>query len=137
MEANVITGTVVDAAMKVHAELGPGLLESAYEACLAHELRKRGLKAERQKELPIIYDGERIDCGYRMDLLVENSAVVELKAVENVLPIHRAQLLSYLRLSGNELGLLINFHVVHLKDGISRKINSDSSRRTSVSSVVQ
>ncbi len=110
-QGNEITGAVVDSAMRVHTELGPGVLESAYEACLAHELRKRGHKVERQKERPVIYDGVRIECGYRIDLLVDESVVVELKAVENVLPVHHAQILSYLRLSEDELGLLINFHV--------------------------
>lgn len=136
MKGNDVTGAVVDSAMRVHTELGPGVLESAYEACLAHELRKRGHKVERQKELPIIYDGERIECGYRIDLLVDESVVVELKAVENVMPVHHAQILSYLRLSGNELGLLINFHAAHLKDGIWRKINSDKPLRSSASSAV-
>ncbi len=108
--------------MKVHTVLGPGLLESAYEACLTYELKKRGLRVERQKELPIIYDSVNIDCGYRIDLVVEDSVIVELKTVEQFLPIHHAQLLSYLRLVKKEVGLLINFHVVHLKNGISRKI---------------
>mgnify|MGYP000246037323 CR=1 FL=1 len=123
MELNEISGQVVDAAMRVHSALGPSLLESAYEACLAHELRKRGLHVEQQCVLPVTYDGVRIDVGYRLDMLVESQVIVELKAVENIAPIHEAQLLSYLKLSGKKLGLLINFNVLHLKDGIKRMVN--------------
>ena len=103
--------------------LGPGLLDGAYEVCFAHELRKRGLRVETQLPLPVSYDGVRVDLGYRLDLLVENEIVVELKAIETVLPVHKAQLLSYLRLGGKRLGLLINFHVDRLKDGITRLVN--------------
>ena len=103
--------------------LGPGLLDGAYEVCFAHELRKRGLRVETQLPLPVSYDGVRVDLGYRLDLLVENEVVVELKAIETVLPVHKAQLLSYLRLGGKRLGLLINFHVDRLKDGITRLVN--------------
>ena len=109
--------------MKVHSRLGPGLLESAYEACLAHELRKEGLQVARQVELPVVYDGERIDVGYRIDLLVEDLIVVELKCVECINPVHQAQLLSYIRLSGKHVGLLINFHVAHLRNGIKRMVD--------------
>src|SRR5262249_25116156 len=109
MDLNQISGSIVDAAMKVHTALGPGLLESAYEACLGDELRKRGLQVQSQVALPVTYDGIKIDIGYRIDLLVEESVVVELKAVEKFAPIHEAQLLSYLKLSGLRLGLLINF----------------------------
>lgn len=123
MDRNQLTGEIIAAAMKVHSKLGPGVLESAYEACLAHELRKRGFKVERQKELLVLYDGLQIDCGYRVDLLVADQVIIELKAVAQVLPVHHAQLLSYLKLSGKEVGLLINFHVVHLRDGITRKLN--------------
>jgi GxxExxY protein len=123
MRPNDCSGHVVDAAMKVHSTLGPGLLESAYEACLAHELRKRGLKVQTQAVLPIMYDGERLDAGYRIDLLVEELVIVELKTVARVLPIHEAQLLSYLKLSGCKVGLLINFHVRQLKHGITRLVN--------------
>ncbi|RRR69923.1 MAG: GxxExxY protein [Candidatus Viridilinea halotolerans] len=123
MELNQISGQIVDAAIKVHTALGPGLLESAYEVCLAHELRKRGLKVHTQVLLPVVYDGVEIDAGYRLDLLVEDAVIVELKAVTKVLPIHEAQLLSYLKLSGCKVGLLINFHVLHLKDGIKRMVN--------------
>ncbi|MCS6883597.1 MAG: GxxExxY protein [Oscillochloridaceae bacterium] len=123
MELNHISGQIVDAAMKVHTALGPGLLESAYEACLAHELRKRGLKVLTQVALPVVYDGIELDAGYRLDLLVADAIIVELKAVEKVLPVHEAQLLSYLKLSGCKIGLLINFHVPKLKDGIKRMVN--------------
>jgi GxxExxY protein len=118
-----VTGEIVDAAMKVHTALGPGLLESTYEVCLAHELSKRGLRARRQAELPVVYDGIRIDAGYRIDLLVEEVVILELKSVAEICPIHEAQLLTYLKLSGQKVGLLINFNVVHLKDGIKRMVN--------------
>jgi GxxExxY protein len=118
-----LTGQIIDAAMKVHSALGPGLLESTYEACLLFELHRRGLKAVRQVELPVVYDGVRIDCGYRVDLLVEDQVVVELKAVDKMIPLYQAQLLSYLKLSRKNVGLLINFNVMHLKDGIKRIIN--------------
>ncbi|QDU61378.1 hypothetical protein Pan216_22340 [Planctomycetes bacterium Pan216] len=123
METNDITGTIVDAAMKVHTTLGPGLLESAYEACLTYELRDRGLNVQSQVGLPVVYGEIHIDVGYRVDLLVEKSVIVELKAVTALLAIHEAQLLSYLRLSGCHVGLLLNFHVPRLKDGIKRIIN--------------
>ena len=118
-----VTGQVIDAALKVHSRLGPGLLEGAYEACLAHELRVRGLRADAQVPLPVIYDGIRIEIGYRLDLLVEEAVIVELKTVRKLLPAHEAQLLSYLRLSGHRTGLLINFYVPRLKDGIRRMRN--------------
>jgi GxxExxY protein len=124
MEINEVSGAVADAAMKVHSALGPGLLESAYETCLIHELRKRGLRVESQVPIAVRYDGEVLDAGYRADLVVEGVVLVELKPVEAVLPIDKAHLLSYLRLSGKEVGLLINFNVEHLKDGIKRVINS-------------
>lgn len=123
-DLNTISGQVVDAAMKVHTALGPGLLENAYEACHKHELQKRGLRVEPQVALPVIYDGVQVDLGYRLDLLVENEVIVELKAVEKLTPVHEAQLLSYLKLSGKKLGLLINFNVLHLKDGIKRLVNA-------------
>ena len=109
--------------MAVHRELGPGLLESAYEACLAYELPDRGLSVERQKALPVKYRGVNVDCGYRIDLLVEGKVVIELKAVQRLEAIHQAQLLSYLKLSGCKVGLLINFNVKVLKDGIRRLVN--------------
>lgn len=124
MEVNDVSGAVVDSSMKVHSALGPGLLESAYEACLVRELRKRGFHVECQVGIPVRYDGETLDVGYRADLVVEGCVLVELKSIETVLPIHKAQLLSYLRLSGKEVGLLINFNVEHLKNGIKRVINS-------------
>jgi GxxExxY protein len=113
MDINQVSGAIVDAAMKVHSALGLGLLESAYEACLMYELRKRSLFVASQLSLPIIYDEVKIDTGYRIDLLVENAVIVELKTVERILPVHQSQLLSYLRLSNKNLGLLINFHVLH------------------------
>lgn len=122
MEINNLTGMIIDAAMKVHTALGPGLLESAYEACLIHELKKRGLTVLSQVVLPVSYDGIQIDLGYRIDLLVQDTVIVELKAVDKVSPVHQAQLLSYMRLSNKPLGLLINFNTVHLRDGIKRII---------------
>jgi len=122
MELNDLTGKIITAAMKVHTVLGPGLLENAYEACLLHELKKCGLKVLSQVALPVNYDGICIELGYRIDLLVQDSVIVELKAVDKVSPIHQAQLLSYMKLSNKPLGLLINFNVQHLKDGITRVI---------------
>ena len=119
-DLNDLTGRIIGCAMKVHSALGPGLLESAYEACLEYELKRSGLRAERQKPLPVIYEAVSVDCGYRIDLLVEGSVIVELKAVEALAPIHEAQLLSYLKLSNLQVGLLINFNVIHLRDGINR-----------------
>ncbi len=115
-----LTEKIIAAAMRVHTALGPGLLESAYEACLVHELLKTGLSARSQVELPIIYDGITLDIGYRTDILVEELVIIELKAVDKILPIHKAQLISYLKLSGKDVGLLINFNVEHLRDGIDR-----------------
>ena len=122
-ELNKITEIIIGAAMAVHRELGPGLLESAYEACLAYELPDRGLSVERQKALPVKYRGVNVDCGYRIDLLVEGKVIVELKAVKRLEAIHKAQLISYLKLSGCKVGLLINFNVKVLKDGIRRLVN--------------
>lgn len=120
---NQVSGIVVSAAMRVHSLMGPGLLGSAYQACLAQELRNRGLKVATQIGLPVVYDGERLDVGYRIDLLVENLVIVEIKCVDAIHPVHEAQLLSYLRLSGKNVGLLINFHVAHLKEGIKRMVD--------------
>jgi GxxExxY protein len=114
--------------MKVHSHLGPGLPESTYEACLAHELRNRRLEVAQQVGLPVIYDSERIEFGYRIDLIVEGLVVVEIKCVEAINPVHQAQLLSYIRLSGRHIGLLINFHVAHLRDGISMVDGDDWER---------
>ena len=124
MVINEVTGAVVDGAIKVHSVLGPGLLENAYQACLAYELRKRGLEVATQVELPVMYDAIRIDLGYRIDLLVERSVVVELKTVTKMLHVHEAQLLSYLKLGDFRAGLLINFHTARLKDGIKRMVNA-------------
>ena len=132
-----ISGHVVDAAMKVHSALGPGLLESAYETCLKHELLKRGLEVKSQVELPIEYDGVRLNAGYRIDLLVSDAIVVELKSVDKIAPIHEAQLLSYLKLSNLQVGLLMNFNVIHLKDGIKRMVNRYQPLRSSASSAVK
>ena len=114
---------IIGAAMKVHSALGPGLLESAYEACLAHELNKCSLDVKRQVSLPVVYDGVTLDVGYKLDLLVDDSVVLELKAVEKLLPIHTAQLLRYLKLGGHRMGYLLNFNVVSMRDGIKRVVN--------------
>ena len=119
-----VTSTVISAAIEVHSVLGPGLLESAYVACLAHELRARGLEVRSEVPLPLQYRGVAIDCAYRLDLVVEQSVIVEVKAASKLLPVHQAQLLSYLRIAGLRLGLLINFHERHLRDGIKRLLNS-------------
>ena len=120
---NHITDAIIGSAIEVHKALGPGLLESAYEACLAFELASRSVRVEQQKPLPLLYREIRLDCGYRIDLLVEECAIVEVKAVDSLAPIHQAQLMSYLRLSGCNVGLLINFNVKVLKDGIRRIVN--------------
>ena len=123
MNENEIGDIVLGGAMKVHSALGPGLLESAYEICLAHEIVKQGLSIKQQVLLPVQYNGLKLDAGYRLDLLVHNKVIVELKAVEKLLPIHTAQLLSYLKLSQLALGYLLNFNVVHMRDGIERVVN--------------
>ncbi len=120
MNVNELTGKIIGAAIEVHRILGPGLLESAYEECLQYEFRQRQIHFFRQHPLPVVYKGTKLDCGYRLDFLVENIVVVELKAVESILPIHEAQLLSYLKLGGWHMGLLINFYVPVLKQGIKR-----------------
>ena len=120
VEIDQVATQVVDAAFSVHSQLEPGLLESVYETCMAHELAKRGLKAERQLSLPIVYDELLLDAGLKLDLLVDGKVVVELKAVEKVLPVHFSQLLTYLKLSRHRLGLLINFNTPLIKDGITR-----------------
>lgn len=125
MHFNEISGAVVDSAMKVHSALGPGLLESVYLACLVHELNQRGFRTTVQMPLPVVYDGVRLDLGFRLDILVEALVVVEVKAVEAITPVHQAQLLTYLKLSQKHLGLLINFNVVHLRDGIRRMVNGE------------
>ena len=118
-----ISHAVITAAIRVHSELGPGLLESTYTACLQHELKKAGLTSDAQVGLPVVYDGVKLDLGYRIDLLVEDLVIVELKSVDAIAPVHQAQIISYLKLSGRSLGLLINFNVAHLKDGIKRFVN--------------
>jgi GxxExxY protein len=117
-----LTQAIIGAAIEVHRVLGPGLLESAYEECLCHELSLRGLSFKRQVELPVVYKGIRLDCGYRMDLVVEDRVVLELKTVEQLLPVHEAQLLTYLKLSGIKVGLLFNFHAETLKQGMKRRV---------------
>lgn len=124
MELNQVSGAIVDSAMKVHTALGAGMLESTYEICLIHELRKRKFNVQSQLALPVVYDGIKLDAGYRIDLLVESAVIVELKAVERFLPVHEAQLLSYLKLSRKKLGLLLNFNVAHFKNGIRRIVNN-------------
>ncbi len=123
-----LTDLVIGAAIKVHSALGPGLLESAYEACLAHELTSRGVPVRRQVECPILYDGLLLDAGYRLDLLVADELVVELKAVDKLLPIHLAQVLTYLRLRDAPVGLLLNFNTLRLTDGIRRVVNAQAPR---------
>lgn len=122
-DLNELSRVVVDAAFKVHKQLGPGLLESTYRLCLVHELHLRGLKVRQEVALPIFYEGLELDAGYRIDILVNEEIVLELKAVEDLLAIHHAQLLSYLKHSNKRLGLLINFNTVLLKDGIRRIVN--------------
>ena len=117
-----LTEQIIGAAIEVHRELGPGLLESAYEQCFCHELHLRGLAFQCQVDLPVTYKGLKLDCGYRLDVLVADSVVIELKSVEQILPIHQAQLLTYLRLTRKKVGLLINFNVTVLKNGIIRRV---------------
>ena len=117
-----ITEAVIGAAIEVHKTLGPGLLESAYEACLIHELIARGLSVASQVELPVDYKGNRVDCAFRIDIVVEGQVLIELKSVEKVLPIHEAQLLTYMKLSGIRVGLLINFNARTLRDGLIRRV---------------
>jgi GxxExxY protein len=119
-----VTGRIIGAALHVHSQLGPGLLESAYEGCLAWELNRIGLRVERQKALPVTFNGHRIDIGYRLDLLVGGEVIVEVKAIERFDPIHTAQLVTYLRFSGCHVGLLLNFNVAVLRDGIKRVVLS-------------
>jgi GxxExxY protein len=123
MDINQLTGQIIGAAIEVHKTLGPGLLESAYEECLCRELSLRGFSYERQKEVPVKYKGVRLDCGYRLDIVVSESVVLELKACDRLERIHQAQLLTYLKLTGIKYGLLINFNVPVLKDGIKRMVN--------------
>ncbi len=121
--ANELTEKIISAAIEAHRHLGPGLLESAYEECLCYELNQMGLRFERQRQLPVAYKGLRLDCGYRLDLVVENEVIVELKAADELSPIHSAQLLTYLKASGKRVVLLINFNVPVLKNGLKRVVN--------------
>ncbi len=124
MTENELSNIVIGCAIKVHSALGPGLLESAYQECLLYELRKAGLQVEKQKALPLVYEDVKLECGYRVDLLVEGKLIIEIKAAEGITDIHLAQVLTYLKLSGCKLGLLINFNVVLLKQGIKRVVNN-------------
>jgi len=124
MNENEISKVVFDCALKVHKSLGPGLLESAYEECLFYELKKSGLNVEKQKPLPLLYEGVKLEIGYRIDLIVENKVVLEIKAVEALNDVHLAQVLTYLRLSNCKLGMLINFNVTLIKNGVRRVVNN-------------
>jgi GxxExxY protein len=136
-QLNAVTEQIIGAAMEVHRAIGPGLLESAYEACLVHELRERGFRVEQQKPLPVIYKGVQLDCGYRLDLVVNECVIVEVKAVEKLTTVHDAQLLSHLRLLNYRVGLLLNFHCTMLKNGILRIVNDFPSSANSVISAVK
>ncbi len=124
MELNQLTEKIIGCAIEVHRSLGPGLLESAYEECLLFELQKSGLKAERQKPVPVIYKEIKLDCGYRIDILVENTVIIELKTVDAFNPVHEAQILTYMKFSNKSIGMLINFNVTLLKNGIKRYVNN-------------
>jgi GxxExxY protein len=123
MGINQLSSKIIGAAIEVHKALGPGLLESSYQKCLCHELRLRGISFEYEKPLPLVYKGEKLDCSYQMDIVVDNAIIVELKSCEKLQPIHQAQLLTYLKLSGLKLGLLLNFNVPVLRNGIKRIVN--------------
>ena len=123
MNMNQLSSKIIGAAIEVHKTLGPGLLESAYEECLCHELGMQGLLFEKQKPLSIDYKGKKLDCGYRLDIIVEEAVIIELKSCEKIEPIHKAQLLTYLKLSGLNLGLILNFNVSLMRDGIVRIVN--------------
>jgi GxxExxY protein len=126
---NQITGAIIAAAIKVHTVLGPGLLESAYQACLAQELRGRGFEIMTELPLPVVYEGQKLEVGYRIDLLVESRVIVEVKSVDAIHPIHEAQLLSYMRLSKRGVGLPINFNVLQLRNGIKRMVDGEAWRK--------
>jgi len=123
MDINQLSNKIIGGAIEVHKAMGPGLLESVYEECLCEELDLRGLHYERQKPLPLVYKGRKLDCGYRLDLVVENSIILELKSCEKIEPIYEAQLLTYLKLSGFHLGLLLNFNVTLMKEGVKRIVH--------------
>jgi GxxExxY protein len=133
---NQLTEQIIGAAIEVHREKGPGLLESTYESCLARELSLRNLRFERQVAVPVIYKGTPVDTAFRADLIIENTVLLELKAIETILPVHKAQVLSYIRETGLQIGLLINFHVPKLTDGVHRFINDRTSSANSASSVL-
>lgn len=135
--SNQLTEQIIGAAIEVHREKGPGLLESAYESCLAHELGLRGLAVARQVPVPLVYKGVIIDTAFRADLIIADTVLVELKAIETILPVHQAQLLSYIRETGHQVGLLINFHVLKLVDGVTRKINDRFVSASSVDSALK
>jgi GxxExxY protein len=124
VDIEVVATDIVDAAIKVHRALGPGLLESAYQACLAHELRKRGHRVFTEVTLPVMYDGECVDAGYRIDMLIDDCIIVENKAVDYLLPVHDAQMLTYLRLKDCKIGFLLNWNVKLMKDGIRRRVHN-------------
>lgn len=124
MQENILSERIIGCAIEIHKSLGPGLLESAYLECLYYELQKAGMRVEKQKALPLVYQDVKLDAGYRIDLLVENKVIIELKAVDAINDIHIAQTLTYLKLSGCKLGLLINFNVVRLTDGLKRLVNN-------------
>ncbi len=121
---NKLTEKIIGCAIEVHRSLGPGLLESAYEECLCYELSQSGIVFERQVPLPVVYKGVKLDCGYKMDVVIAKSVIIEIKAVERIIPVHEAQLLSYLKLYNKKVGLLINFHVLILKNGLKRIVNN-------------
>ena len=123
MDENDLSGVIIGCGMRVHTALGPGLLESAYENCLYYELGKKGLNVGKQVPLPLIYEEVQLDCVYRLDLIVENKVIIEVKSVESINPIHSVQLLTYLKLANCKLGLILNFNVLHLKEGIKRVAN--------------
>jgi len=123
MNENAIAKEIVDAAFRIHTALGPGLLESVYDAVLSYELTRRGLRIARQQPIPVVYESVRIDTGFRADLIVEDKVIVEIKSIEALAPVHKKQLLTYLKLADKRLGLLINFHVALIKDGITRIVN--------------
>ncbi len=123
MDENDLSGVIIGCGMRVHTALGPGLLESAYEECLYYELKKKGLNVGKQIPLPLIYEEVKLDCVYRLDLIVKNKVIIEVKSVESINPIHSVQLLTYLKLANCKLGLILNFNVLHLKEGIKRVAN--------------
>jgi GxxExxY protein len=122
MDRSALTENVIGCAIEVHRNLGPGLLESAYRKCLAYELSQAGLRVEVERSLPVRYKGVEVDCGYRLNLLVEDDLILEIKAVDMIIPVHEAQLITYLKLSGKQVGLLLNFNVKQMKDGIRRLV---------------